>query len=68
MRKWMERNERGGLRGRRERGSEEKGEEGGRWVVRREMGSEEESKEGEKYRRGRRERGSEEVEGKEGGR
>ena len=40
------------MRGRRERGSEEKGEEGGRWVVRRrarrEMGSEEESKEGEK--------------------
>ena len=31
----MERNEGGGLRGRRERGSEEKGEEGGRWVVRR---------------------------------
>ena len=35
VRKWMERNERGGLRGRRERGSEEKGQEGGRWVVRR---------------------------------
>ena len=34
----MEKNERGGLRGRRERGSEEKGEEGGREVEKRKEG------------------------------
>ena len=47
-RKWMERNEGGGLRGRRERGSEEEGEEGWREVVMRRAGGEKRKKEKER--------------------